>query len=142
LGVASKNVYYLPLKAAGQTKEPEVCAIDLERGVVQAHTKSRKKENVPGNLLLYDDYVISQSVDRIAVYPQLQAKLALIDKSLEKNPKDPVGLTERGELRLDKGDVEGAVNDLRTALANRPSAELLPKTQAKLFESFTESFQK
>src|SRR5262249_59253009 len=96
---------------------------------------------VPGNLLFHEGDVVSQTVNRVTAYPQLTVKLAQVDQALGKDPKDPVGLTERAELRLDKGDVAGAVEDLRIALANKPPADVLPKARAKLFESLTELFQ-
>jgi outer membrane protein assembly factor BamB len=77
-GAASDNVYYLPLKSGAQSREPEVCAIDIDKGVIVAHTRSRRKE-VPGNLIFFNGYVISQTVDRITAYPQLAAKLQEID---------------------------------------------------------------
>ncbi len=141
-GIAGDNVYYLPLKSAAKTKEPEVCAIDIDKGMVEAHTKSRKKADgtmvVPGNLLFYDGFVASQTVDEVAAYPQLKTILAQSDELIKKNPKDPVGLALRGELRLDKGDLNGAVDDLRAALANNPPADLLPRTRGQLFECMTE----
>jgi outer membrane protein assembly factor BamB len=139
-GVASDNVYYLPLKS-GTSKEPEVCSIDIDQGIILARTKSHQNE-VPGNLLFYEGDVISQSVDRVTAYPQLRVRLAQIDLALEKDPRNPALLSNRGELRLDKGDLVGAVEDLRTALANNPPAELLSRTRTKLFESFTELFQR
>jgi outer membrane protein assembly factor BamB/tetratricopeptide (TPR) repeat protein len=141
LGVASGNKYYLPLRSAGQSKEPEICVIDLDRAMIEAHTKARTKDEVFGNLLFYDKDVISQTINHIAAYPQLNAKLDLITKSLAKDPKNPVGLIERGELRLDKGDLQGAVEDLRTAMANHPPAEMKPKARNKLYETFTQLFQ-
>jgi outer membrane protein assembly factor BamB len=140
-GVASDNVYYLPLKSGAQSREPEVCAIDIDKGVILAHAKSRKKE-VPGNLIFFEGYVISQTVDRITAYQQLRVKLQEIDLALEANPRDPRGLTERGEMKLGKGDLAGAVEDLRLALANKPPADILEKTRGKLFETLTELFQR
>lgn len=140
-GVASDNVYFLPLKSAYLSKEPEVCSIDINKGEVVAHTKSRKKE-VPGNLLFYEGDVLSQTVSQVTAYPQLKVKLAQIQEALKKNPKDPLGLTERGELYLDKGDIMAAVDDLRTALDQKPSEEVLPKTRTKLYEAYTELFQR
>jgi outer membrane protein assembly factor BamB/tetratricopeptide (TPR) repeat protein len=139
-GVASNNTYYLPLKSGIPSKEPEVCSINLDKGIVEARTRSRKKE-VPGNLVFYDGDVLSQTATSIAAYPQLRIRLAQIDQALEKNPKDPVGLTDRGELKLDKGDLNGAVEDLRTALSNKPPPDVLPRTRTKLFESLTDLFQ-
>jgi outer membrane protein assembly factor BamB len=148
-GTASDNIYYLPLKdtSQGQDKGPEVCAIDIDKGQFVSHTKVRPdpadgKFEVPGNLLFYDGEVLSQTVTKLTAYPQLKAKLAQIDQLLKNNPEDPVGLTERGELRLDKGDLAGAVADLRSALAHSPPSGIVAKTRAKLFDSLTELFQK
>ncbi|MBV9123241.1 MAG: PQQ-binding-like beta-propeller repeat protein, partial [Planctomycetes bacterium] len=119
-GVASKNVYYLPLKE-GRDKEPEVCALNIDTGAIIAHSKSRKKLNgpteIPGNLLFFEGDVISQTTTTLTAYPQLDVIRAQIDEHLRKNPQDPVGLTNRGEIKLDEGDWNGAVEDLRTALA-------------------------
>jgi outer membrane protein assembly factor BamB/tetratricopeptide (TPR) repeat protein len=138
-GIASNNVYYLPIKADAKTKEPEVCGINVLTGSM-FHTKSRKKE-VPGNLLFYDGAVVSQTPTEIVAYPQLKVKLQEIDEAIAKNPDDPIGLTNRGELRLDEGDRAGAVDDLRKALQNKPPAEILAKTKLKLYESLTEHLQ-
>ena len=81
------NIYYLPLKA-GPDKDPEVCAIDIASGKVVARTKSRKKE-IPGNLVFYEGEVLSQGLDRIASYPQVQKKLALIDDRHQEGPQRP-----------------------------------------------------
>lgn len=145
-GVASDNVYYLPLKAAVKSKEPEVCAIDVNTGFILAHTKSRKKADgkmvVPGNLLFYEGLVMSQTVDEVAAYPQLKTILAESDDRIKKNPGDPVGLATRGELRLDKGDIQGAIDDLRQALAAQLPADRVAKVRGKLFESMTELLQR
>ncbi len=134
-GVASNGTYYLPLKAGIPSKEPEVCAINLSKGTVESRTKSRKKE-VPGNLIFYDGDVLSQTVLAVSAYPQLSVRLAQIDQALQKNPNDPVGMTDRGELKLDKGDLKGAVEDLRTALSNKPPPDVLPRTRQAIRKSY------
>jgi outer membrane protein assembly factor BamB len=140
-GIASDNMFYLPLKAAAQGKEPEVCVIDIEKGHFVAHTKTRRGE-IPGNLLFYDGKVLSQTTKQVVAYPQLKAKIREIDELISKNPNDPVGLTQRAELRLHDGNVLGAVQDLQLALNNNPDNATLPKTRAKLFDSLTELFQR
>jgi outer membrane protein assembly factor BamB len=140
-GVASDDVYYLPLKEAAQTKEPEICAIDVERGQVIAHTKSRKKE-VPGNLLFYEGDVLSQTVDAVEAFPQLKIRLAEIDEEISKDPNNPIGLTKRAELRLDKGDLAGAVSDLHVALKNNPDKPTRSRARAQLYDAMTEYFQR
>jgi outer membrane protein assembly factor BamB len=140
-GVASENIFYLPLREAIQGKEPEICAIDVEKGQIVAHTKSRKKE-VPGNLLFYEGDVISQTATDVVAYPQLKVKLAEIDELITKNPGDPNGLTERGVLRLDEGNLAGAIDDLDKALKNHPDARTEDRARGKLFETLTEYFQR
>jgi len=142
MGVFSDHLYYLPLREGTESKEPEIVSIDLDKGAVHAHTKSRKKE-VPGNLVFFEGEVISQSTSDIAVYPQLRVKLAQIDERIKANENDPVGLVERGELRLDKGDLQGAVEDLNRAL-QQPTipAELVGKAKDKLFETLTDFLQR
>ena len=130
-GVASGNFYYLPLRKG------EVCKIDMAQGLVAAHSPSPKNE-VPGNLLFYQGDVISQNETTVTDYPQVEQKVAQIDATLAKNAKDPSALTERGELRLYKGDLAGAVADLRDALVHKPPAAVLPKTRAKLYSALTE----
>jgi hypothetical protein len=139
-GIASDNIYYLPLREAAVSKKPEIVAINLDRGSIHAHTKSRKDE-VPGNLLFYEGDVLSQTVTDLAAFPQLKVKLAEIDERINKDPNDPVGLTERGELRLDKGDLQGAIDDLVRALKNKPPQDTVGKTRTKLYETLTEYFQ-
>lgn len=140
-GIASDNIYYLPLKSAVQSNEPEICSIDMERGIVQAHTKSRKKE-VPGNLIFADGMVISQTLTEVVAFQQLKAKLTEVNERLKANVDDPVGLSERGELRLDSGDLQGAVEDLTRALKNNLPEEIQSKVRIKLYETLTEYFQR
>jgi outer membrane protein assembly factor BamB len=130
-GVASGDFYFLPLRKG------EVCKIDMAHGVVAAHSPSPKNE-VPGNLLFYQGDVVSQNATTITAYPQVEQKVSQINATLAKNSKDPSALTERGELRLYKGDLAGAVADLRDALAHSPPPAVLVKTRAKLYSSLTE----
>jgi len=141
-GIASDGMYYLPMASAIDNKEPGICIIDIAKGQKVAHTRSRLKE-IPGNLLFYEGDVLSQTTRKMSVYPQLDVELKTVDALIAKNPKDPDGLVRRGDLRLDKGDLKGAIEDLRVAL-DQPTMpkELQPKARAKLFESFTEYFQR
>ena len=84
-GVASDNVYYVPLKEAifsDKEKGPGIFAIDVEHGKVVAQTRSKRgregntKPSVPGNLTFFDGEVISQSATEVVAYPQLKVKLS------------------------------------------------------------------
>jgi outer membrane protein assembly factor BamB/tetratricopeptide (TPR) repeat protein len=153
-GVASDNLYYLPLRSSLTSKEPEICIIDLEKGRVFAHAKSREKVIgpdakkdagndllVPGNLVFFEGQLISQSLNEVAVFPQVTVERTRVDDLLAQNPTDPVNLSYRGELKLSQGQLLGAVTDLRAALANSPPGDLVPRTQLKLYESLTELMQ-
>jgi outer membrane protein assembly factor BamB len=139
MGVASGNYYYLPLKNG------EVYKLDLEKGKVAAKSPAPKnakgEREVPGNLLFYDGDVISQTETMVTCYPQVEYRVAQIDALLQKTPNDPVLLTERGEVRLYKGDLPGAVADLRSAVQNHPAPALLSKTRDKLYTTLTELMQ-
>jgi outer membrane protein assembly factor BamB len=135
-GVASRNVYYLPLKKG------EICAIDLKRETVLAHNRAGTADApAPGNLVFYEGVVLSQTPRELIVYPQLTRKLELADKAVLANPGDLTKLTERGELRLADGKVQGAVDDLREVLAKKPAANLVPRVRQKLYLAMTDLFQ-
>ncbi len=144
-GVASGNIYYVPLKEAtfsDKEKGPGIYAIDVEHGKLVAQTRSKgKPPEVPGNLTFFDGEVISQSATEVVAYPQLKVKLELMNQLLSKNPKDPQGLFERGDLRLDKGERAGAVEDLLASLDNGPPPDIKTRAQTKLFDAMTELLQ-
>jgi outer membrane protein assembly factor BamB len=142
IGIASKDIYYLPISKDPKTAQPGICLIDLNAGRILATTQSRKQE-VPGSLLFYEGDVLSQTLTHVAVYPQLDVELARIDKLLAKNENDPEGRARRGDLRLDKGDLAGAVQDLQVALKqeDKLSGDISAKAKVKLYESLTEYFQ-
>jgi outer membrane protein assembly factor BamB len=131
LGVASGSFYYLPLRKGA------VCKIDMDKGQVVATSPAPRGE-VPGNLIFYEGDVISQSESGVTVFDQVESKVAQIDARLQKNAQDPIALTQRGEMRLYKGDLPGAVADLHLALNNAPPADMLAKTQLRLFTTLTE----
>jgi tetratricopeptide (TPR) repeat protein len=141
-GIASDNVYYLPLREGAGAKEPEICAIDVVKGQIVAHTRSRKKE-VPGSLIFFDGCVLSQTATDLTAYPQLAVQLAKIEKALSSDsPNSPEALYLRGQFRLEKGDLAGAISDLRNALANKPDDVTRKLAREKLYEALTEYLQR
>jgi outer membrane protein assembly factor BamB len=71
-GVAAAGIYYLPLAAGAESKEPEVLAIHIAKGTVArriAKDKNGGKTDVPGNLIFANGQVFSQTVDGICAYP-------------------------------------------------------------------------
>jgi outer membrane protein assembly factor BamB len=142
-GIGSDHVYYLPLQDAGRDKEPQICAIDMDKGKILGNSPSYPRTpgkddyDVPGNLLFYEGDVISLTTDEITVYPQLKRKIAEMDERIANNPNDPIGLTERGDLRLSKGDLPGAIEDLSTALKNKPDPKTRERARGKLYDTLT-----
>jgi len=142
-GIASDNVYYLPLREAVAGKGPEVASIDLIKGRFVAHIRPRPDRragtvDVPGNLIFADGLLISQSATELVAYPLLESKLKEMGDLLKKDPRDPVGLLARGELRLDQGKLVDAVEDFRTALANKPERMLRAKLRGRLHAALTD----
>jgi tetratricopeptide (TPR) repeat protein len=156
-GIGSDNIYYLPLKDGGKGKaEPQIVGIDLDRGRIVSRSKSRPSDpdkndaDIPGNLIFAEGKVVSvtpfgkaeyedsnKCEGEVVAYPQLKVKIAEMDDLIAKNPNDANALTERGELRLDKGDLAGAIDDLTSALKNNPSKETRDKGRAKLYDTLT-----
>jgi outer membrane protein assembly factor BamB len=133
-GTAGGNVYYLPLKVSHETGGPGVAALDMDSGKVLAFARSRGGE-VPGNLTFFQGQVISQTATALTAYPQLKARLKHIDELLAADPRNPRGLAERGTLRLDQGDVPGALADLRAAVPASPAGEAKRDAQARLHDA-------
>jgi outer membrane protein assembly factor BamB/tetratricopeptide (TPR) repeat protein len=136
-GALSQGVYYLPMKADAGTGKAEVCAIDVAHGQVRAHIRSRS-DVLAGNLVFAQGVILSQTPREIAAYPDLDAKLKQTEERVKANPKDPVTLGERGGLRRDQGNLIGAVEDLREALAGKLDAKDQWHFQERLFESLSE----
>ncbi|MFO0969658.1 MAG: PQQ-binding-like beta-propeller repeat protein [Gemmataceae bacterium] len=134
-GVASNNVYYLPLKKG------EILAIDIDKGVVKAHNRARSTPTTPGNLVFYEGTVISQTPTEIMAFPQLVARLAQANIALKADPTNPVKLVDRGELFLADGQVQSAVNDLEKAIELKPAADVTKRAQTRLYEALTELLQ-
>lgn len=138
-GVASNGKYYLPCRRGLDSPDPAILEIDIETGAVHA-TKSRRKE-IPGNLIFVDGEVISQSPWEVAAYPQLHLKLTEMNERLARNPNDPRGLTDRGELHLDKGEFIAAVADLKRALEFQPEPDTRRRARTRLYDALTELLQ-
>ncbi len=149
-GAASDNVYYVPLAGFGGGKDAEICAIDVDHGVVVGHSKAHvppdhkaDEAGTPGNLIFFDGAIISQNNDAVTAYPQMKVKVAEMNDRLNANPNDLEGLFDRGEMNLEQGDksLENAVQDFRTVLHAAPAGELQSKAREKLYYTLTQYFQ-
>ena len=66
-GVAAGKLYYLPLRS-GQGEGPSICTLDLENGRIVNRIASPRNE-VPGNLIYHQGFVISQTTTTVAAFP-------------------------------------------------------------------------
>lgn len=107
-GFLSNDQYFVPLSTA------EVVSIDLSEGKIAGVAKSRKGI-VPGNLICYRGKVVSQSVDGVDAFYQLDAVRTESDQRLAANPDDAEALSLRGETLLDAGKRPEAVAAFRRA---------------------------
>jgi outer membrane protein assembly factor BamB len=135
-GVASNNIYYLPLKKG------EIVAIDLKDWMVKAHNRAKDPSKVvsPGNLVFAEGLVISQTPTAIIAYPQLVAKLeeAVTKYAKEKTPEN---LLNRAELYLADGQVHKAVDDLVAVLKQELPQKLVPQAKKSLYDALSDLLQ-
>jgi outer membrane protein assembly factor BamB len=134
-GVASSGVYYQPLKKG------EILAVDVERGAIKAHNRSKNSSFSPGNLIFSDGAVITVTPYEVVAYPQLLAKLEVADAAVRNDPNNAEKLVDRGEILLADGQVQKAVNDLQRALEQRLPAPLTNRAKNHLYEALTDLLQ-
>jgi outer membrane protein assembly factor BamB len=110
-GFLSDGHYYVPL--AGE----QLAKIDLAEGKIV----SRAKTEAPlGNVICYQDQLISQSSANVASYYLAEPLAARVAEALAKNPDDPDALALQGQILLQEGKREESLAVLRRAAANRP----------------------
>ena len=107
-GYHSGTHYYLPLSTA------EVAKLDLATGRIESRAKSRHGE-VPGNLICFRGEVISQGVDNLETFYQLESLKEQVAETLKKNPDDPKALAQLGQIKLDEGKLQEAIHLFRRA---------------------------
>ena len=133
-GYQSAGHYYLPLKSG------EIMGIQLENGRVLARSASRLG-NIPGNLVASHGSLFSQDVERLVAYRPLAAVEQQIAQRLAQNPEAPQGLVDRGELRLQQGEEQAGLNDLRSAWKQLQAAYQAAEDDEKLSRAFQDSGQ-
>ncbi|MFW5692976.1 MAG: PQQ-binding-like beta-propeller repeat protein, partial [Thermoguttaceae bacterium] len=104
-GLYTGNQYLLPLSSA------EIVAIDLARGRTAHVARSRQKQ-VPGNLVAYKGFVLSQGARGLAAFHQIDALRDEVARRLAQDPTDAEALALRGELLLDEGERDEAIEHL------------------------------
>ena len=131
-GVASDNVYYLPLKEAvfsDKEKGPGIFAIDIERGKIVAQTRSKKDPQtgsveVPGNLTFFDGVVISQSATEVVGLPAAQGQARTDERAAgQERQATRRACSSAANCGWTRASCVGAVEDLHAALKNNPPIE-------------------
>ena len=140
-GAISNGIYYLPIAASADFHEPEICAIDINKGTLLSRTKARENQR-PGNLIFYEGELYSQNALGVTAYPMLKNELAIVNDKLKANPQSPELLLHRGLLQIDQGQLKPAIEDLQAALNFNPPAAMREQILEKLYESQTEFLQR
>jgi outer membrane protein assembly factor BamB/TolA-binding protein len=149
-GVVGKDgKFYLPV--IGDPDKPNdptpgVLAVTAADGKV-SHTPYRRKDSAVvnagdprlalGNLVFHDGLMYSQSATEITWFQLNEVKQRETRAALEKNPNDPVGLFNLGELNLEKGELKEAVANFKKAEQNKPDEPTLKKLKGKLYVAYT-----
>jgi outer membrane protein assembly factor BamB len=120
-GFAAAGMYYLPLSTA------DVLVLDVKAGKSARVFKSRGG-TVPGNLICHQGKVLSQGLDGLVSFHQLEALGKQVEQTLVKTPDDPTALGLRGEILLDSGKRDEAIDCFRRAYGVAQS----PKTRTLL----------
>lgn len=126
-GFFNGRFYFVPLATA------EVAAVDLVAGQITARSKSRSG-SVPGNLVCYNGAVLSQGVNGLECFYQLEELRKEVIAKLKERPDDPQALSSQGELLLDEGKTAEAIAVLRKSNA----AVSDPRTRNLLIDALLE----
>jgi len=105
-GFYSKGRYFLPMSIG------EVAEVDLDKAAIVSRAKSRHR-SIPGNLICFQDQIISQGVDYLDAYYQLAPLQAEVAETLKARPDDPKALARLGEVRMDEGRLAEAIDLFR-----------------------------
>jgi outer membrane protein assembly factor BamB len=134
-GVASKGIYYLPLKKG------EILAVDIAKGEVKAHNRAALAGASPGNLVFYENMVLSQTPSEVMAYPQLSARLGVVKLDSANDPENLAKMAEYGDLLLKDGQVHSAVATLLKVYERKPAEPLGKRVKERLFEALTDLMQ-
>lgn len=153
-GVASKDgLFFLPMVGDADhkdSKDPQVWAIDVDKGMAKSKTAFRQKAGpgakgaaadprlALGNLVFHEGQMFSLTAAELTAFPLIELKKQEMDRLLAANPKDPVGLSARGDLLLDSGKIKEAVADFKEAIKHDPPETVRRNVRQKLYLAYTE----
>jgi outer membrane protein assembly factor BamB/tetratricopeptide (TPR) repeat protein len=142
-GAACGSWYYLPLK------EGAVLALNVRNPTLSAQIacKPGNGDGLAGNLLCHAGRFWSQGVASLTAYPDMTARLAALDATLNRTTDNAEARAERGRLRLEQGQVAESIADLEKALdllAGQPpdsTRALRERTEEVLFRGLTQMIE-
>ena len=132
-GFLAGKEYLVPLSSG------QVVAVDLDKHKIVQTVKSRYGQ-VPGNLVCYKDKVISQSGEALEVFYQLDAAREETRRRLAANADDPEALALQGELLLEQGQRDAAIEQFRRAYAIQADPRCRTLLRDALFEGLRADF--
>lgn len=112
-GVVTPTRLFVP------TDAPEVVEIALADGSIVGRSPARSGV-VPGNLVAHRGELISQGVDSLDVFHQAAPLEERLETALKQAPADPWATLWRGQLDLDRGEIESGLRRIRAARAASP----------------------
>lgn len=135
-GFRSGETYFIPVS------NNQLLQIEIKTGKVV----STIEVNEPfGNLVCFNDQIISQTPDAISVYYQLEPLRTEVAQRLAANDKDIWALSRQSELQLQHGDYDAALTTLRKSLEIAPGdlsiEQLLIRTMLRLLQQDYASYQ-
>jgi len=126
-GFRSGHHYFLP------TTSSQLLKIDLTTGKIV----DRADTGTPlGNLVCYGDHVISQGVDRVAAFYQVDPLRQQVADRLAKSADDPWALARQGELLIHDGAFRDALDVLWRAIQVAPADADTEEVRAKLVATY------
>lgn len=132
-GFVSGLRYYLPLSSG------EVAVYDLSDGQLVARSKPLRG-GAPGNLICYQDNVISFSASSLDAYYQIEPLRARVKEALAKNSSNTEALALQGELALDDGRLGKAIDCFRLAYQQERAEWARDLLVQSLFTALKEDF--
>ena len=135
-GFRSENTYFLPIS------NKTLLQLDLDTGKV---LKTIELNEPFGNLICFNDQVISQTPDAISVYYQLEPLREEVKQRLAANEDDIWALSRQSELQLQEGSYDAALTTLRQSIQLAPDdlaiEQLLIRTMLRLLQQDYATYQ-
>lgn len=135
-GFRSGDTYFVPIS------NKRLIQVDINTGKL---IKTIELNESFGNLVCFNDQVISQTPDAISVYYQIEPLKEAVAKRLEENADDIWALSRQSELELQRGDYDRALNTLRRSVELAPDdlaiEQLLIRTMLRLLQQDYATYQ-